>query len=85
MPVKMIEEEYWSIQYLTQTAGGRGQPTWWPSAGEGMYGSREAAREAMESTDGMSQFRHYRTLRVIRIVRRIEYGKTWERDTGEDG
>lgn len=68
MGVLNIEEEYWTVQYLTNVIGER-QPIFWPLDGEGKYGTEEAAIEG-----ATAKLRDYPSARVVHVVRRMAYG-----------
>lgn len=70
MGVLSIEEEYWTIQYLTNVAGHR-ERIFWPLDGEGKYSTEAVAVDrAATLLDG-----HYDTVRVVHVVRSMKFGQ----------
>lgn len=66
MGTLMIEEEYWTVQYLTQVLG-RGE-IFWPLDGEGHFGTEgDATERATELLD------RYPLTRVVHVVRTMRY------------
>jgi len=72
--VMAIEEEYWSVQYLTRVLGTPGE-SFWPPDGEGKYDTEAAADEyARKCLVGHSG------ARVVHVTRRMEYGRPFAPD-----
>lgn len=67
MVIRVIEEEYWSVQYMTRVSGYR-DPTWWPPDGEGKFDTESDALAAMERTDAMAQWANNSKLRTLHVV-----------------
>lgn len=68
MGTLMIEEEYWTVQYLTRVAGER-EPIFWPLDGEGKYGTEAAAAEG-----AARKLEDYPSVRVLHVVRTTRFG-----------
>lgn len=69
MGTLMIEQEYWTVQYLTNVAGER-EKIFWPLDGDGKYGSEAAATDragALLDT--------YPSVRVVHVVKRERFGQ----------
>ena len=67
MGILSIEEEYWTVQYLTRVAG-MGAPIFWPSDGEGKYDT-----EAMAIERATALLDTYPSTRTVHVVRRMAY------------
>ena len=67
MSVLSIEEEYWTMQYLTKVLGYK-EPIFWPLDGEGKYESEDAAAERATRL-----LETYPAARVVHVVRRMRY------------
>lgn len=78
MGVLSIEEEYWTIQYLTNVTGHR-EPIFWPLDGQGHYGSETAATDA-----ATTMLKSYPQTRVVHVVRRMRYGPPLTDSTTSD-
>lgn len=67
MGILVIEEEYWTTQYLTNVTGER-KPIFWPLDGEGKHATEAAAEERADVLLDI-----YASARVVHVVRRMEY------------
>lgn len=68
MAVREIEEEYWTVQYLTNVTGTR-LPVFWPLDGEGRFETEEAALSLV----GLKLV-NYGAARAVHVIRRMKYG-----------
>lgn len=69
MGTLMIEQEYWTVQYLTNVTGER-QPIFWPLDGDGKYGSEAAAIE-----HATALLDRYPSTRVVHVIRSMRFGQ----------
>ncbi len=77
MGTLMIEEEYWTVQYLTEVLGYR-EPIFWPLDGDGKYATEETATKRATTL-----LETYRDARVVHVVRRMRYGQPLAAPTAE--
>ncbi|MET0426691.1 MAG: hypothetical protein ABW046_22680 [Actinoplanes sp.] len=70
MGTLMIEEEYWTTQYLTTVLGHR-EPIFWPLDGEGKFGTEADATRHAEYL----LRRPYPEARVVHVIRKMRYAQ----------
>lgn len=71
MIVRMITEEYRTIQYLTNVIGHR-EPIFWPLDGEGKWSNPDAADTAARN---LVKNDHHDAARVLHVIRNTEFGE----------
>lgn len=72
VPIKAIEEEYWTAQYQTNVTGAG--KTFWPEEGTGKFATEEDAVKNAKQWLGTKAQPHHPVVRTLHIVRRVEFG-----------
>jgi hypothetical protein len=67
--IREVEEEYWTVQYLTSVLGYR-EPIFWPLDGDGKHRSEADAL----SWAGVKLADHP-AVRVVHVIRRSKFGE----------